>query len=360
MATHSKKARPGRTLVVLALLVVALFGAIGIGQWQDKTSFLPKFALDLEGGTQLVLTPQAVEGGAVDVKQIDQAIEIIRSRVDSSGVAEAEIARQGDRNIVVSIPGNPSQEDLDLVTKSAKMTFRTVLYVAGAQQAQNDGWWARAYPNPSYSPSASPSGDASADPAATATPDPAATPEASSTPEASPTPDESASAGSPAPSPTSKVDASTGNMPVPPDEAYAARLANGLDEAVVYPEVAEQYSYLLEGAEATVQQKVQSGLTEPVAQAQTVADQVNCQMVGSASGNEPSDPDKPLVTCDTSGQQAFILGPVMVQGSELVRANNSMATTQQGNTTGQWVVDIEFNSAGGKQFAEVTQKLDAT
>jgi preprotein translocase subunit SecD len=50
----------------------------------------------------------------------------------------------------------------------------------------------------------------------------------------------------------------------------------------------------------------------------------------------------------------------MVQGSELTNANNSMATTQQGNTTGQWVVDIEFNSAGGKQFGAVTETLDAT
>jgi preprotein translocase subunit SecD len=50
----------------------------------------------------------------------------------------------------------------------------------------------------------------------------------------------------------------------------------------------------------------------------------------------------------------------MVQGSELTSANNGMGTTQQGDTTGQWMVNIEFNSAGGKQFGAVTEKLNAT
>ncbi|MDR2113749.1 MAG: protein translocase subunit SecD [Bifidobacteriaceae bacterium] len=353
MATYSKKARPGRTLAFLAVLVVGLFGAIGVGFAQDKTGFLPKFALDLEGGTQLVLTPQSTEGNReVTTEQIDQAIDIIRSRVDSQGVAEAEIARQGNSNIVVSIPGNPSQEDLDLVTKSAKMTFRTVLYAAGAIPQNPASWSTRTFPNPSATPSPSPT--ASADPASPAaegeeTPAPDASPSAA----ASPAP----ATGVPVPKPTSKVNASTGNMPVPPDEAYTARLENGLNESVVYGEVIKQHESLLEGQEATVQSKTTGGVSEEVAKAQVIAESINCNIVGSSRGNEPSDPDKPLVTCDESGTGTYILGPVMVQGSELTNANNSMATTQQGNTTGQWVVNIEFNSAGGKQFAAVTQKL---
>jgi preprotein translocase subunit SecD len=353
--------------------VIALFGSIGIGSVAGKTGFLPKFALDLEGGTQLVLTPQASESNVqVTAEQIDQAIEIIRSRVDSSGVAEAEIARQGTSNIVVSIPGNPSQDDLDLVTKSAKMTFRTVLYVAGATPAQQDAWSTRYYPNPSYSPSPTPSAsEATLDPAQEGqTPEgetppgeegaeEGTTPETAPDSESSPTASASAAPSTSAPTPTSKVDASTGNMPVPPDEAYTARLDNGLDEVIVYGAIAHDYAKVLEGAESTVAQKTSQGLSEEAAKAQTVAETINCDMVGSSRGNAPSDPDRPLVTCDDSGQAAYILGPVMVQGSELKRAGNAMGTTQQGNTTGQWIVDIEFNSAGGKQFGAVTTKLDA-
>jgi preprotein translocase subunit SecD len=346
-------------LVTLAVLVVALFGVIGIGFVQGKTGFLPKFALDLEGGTQLVLTPQAIEANqSVNAEQIDQAINIIRSRVDSSGVAEAEIARQGSSNIVVSIPGNPSQEDLDLVTKSAAMTFRTVLYAAGVQAVQTEAWSQRYYPNPSYTPSESPAPEEIEDGAEPLEGEESPAPE--ETPAATESADPTAESATPAPTPTSKVDASTGNMPVPPDEAYTARLNNGLDDAIVYKSVAEQYSYLLDGAESTVESKVSGGLTEEAAQAQTIAEAMNCEMAGSARGNEPSNPDLPLVTCDESGTAAYILGPVMVQGSELTNANNGMATTQQGNTTGQWVVDIEFNSAGGKQFGAVTEKLNAT
>ncbi|HLS50262.1 MAG TPA: protein translocase subunit SecD, partial [Actinomycetaceae bacterium] len=62
-------------------------------------------------------------------QDVDQAIEIIRQRVDASGVAEAEIARQGQANIVVGLPGNPTQETLDLVRQSAQLRFRPVLEV---------------------------------------------------------------------------------------------------------------------------------------------------------------------------------------------------------------------------------------
>jgi preprotein translocase subunit SecD len=358
-------------LLVLVVLVILLFGAIGIGAAAGKTGFLPKFALDLEGGTELVLTPQASESNAqVTDEQLDQAKEIIEKRVNASGVTEAEVARQGSSNIVVSIPGDPSQESLDLVTKSAKMTFRTVLYVTGATPDQGEAWSTRYYPNPSYTPSPEPSaeegetgeegeegetGEEPSDGAETETGETTPTTEES----VEPSPTASSTSPSPAPTPTSKVDASTGNMPVPPDEAYTARLDNGLNDTIVYGAVAEEYAKLLEGAESTIAQKTATGITEEAAKAQTVAESINCSMVGSSRGNDPSDPDKPLVTCDEEGTAAYILGPVMVQGSELTKANNGMATTQQGNTTGQWIVDIAFNSAGGKQFGAVTTKLDA-
>ncbi|MDD9206171.1 protein translocase subunit SecD, partial [Georgenia sp. 10Sc9-8] len=75
----------------------------------------PNLALDLEGGTQLILTPVTEDGSEVTDEDVQQAIEIIRQRVDASGVSEAEITSQGDQNIVVGLPGTPSEETLDLV-----------------------------------------------------------------------------------------------------------------------------------------------------------------------------------------------------------------------------------------------------
>lgn len=52
---------------------------------------------------------------------------IIRQRVDSSGVAEAEITTQSGRNVVVSLPGTPSPETRALIQASADMNFRPVI-----------------------------------------------------------------------------------------------------------------------------------------------------------------------------------------------------------------------------------------
>jgi len=120
-----------RTLVTLAVLVTALLGTLLIGTRFSDASLTPKLALDLEGGTQVILRPVAQDGEQVTAEAIAQAIDIIRQRVDASGVAEAEITSQGGSsggtNIVVSLPGEPDQATLDLVRESAQMLFRPVL-----------------------------------------------------------------------------------------------------------------------------------------------------------------------------------------------------------------------------------------
>jgi preprotein translocase subunit SecD len=127
LAPSTRRRHPARTLLTLAVLTVAVFGAIFAGtRWSDAT-WTPKLALDLEGGTQLILAPVAEDESSVSSETIAQAIEVIRQRVDSSGVAEAEITSQGGSNIVVALPGRPSEETLDLVRTSAQMEFRPVL-----------------------------------------------------------------------------------------------------------------------------------------------------------------------------------------------------------------------------------------
>jgi preprotein translocase subunit SecD len=83
----------------------------------------PTLGLDLQGGVSVVLAPTE----EVESDTIDQAIEIIRNRVDALGVAEPEITRQGD-NILVQIPGVEDQERaLELVGTTAELRFRPVL-----------------------------------------------------------------------------------------------------------------------------------------------------------------------------------------------------------------------------------------
>ncbi len=126
-----RRPRPVRSLISLAIIAVLLAGVIFAGTKLSDASLTPKLALDLEGGTQIILTPQTEDGSTVTPDDINQAIEIIRQRVDASGVAEAEITRQGDQNIVVALPGEPSQETLDLVRRSAQLRFRPVIVAGG-------------------------------------------------------------------------------------------------------------------------------------------------------------------------------------------------------------------------------------
>jgi preprotein translocase subunit SecD len=100
---------------------------MGIGIATNNTDGTPLLALDLEGGTQMVLSPETSTGEDVTSEQMGQAVEIIRQRVDGTGVSEAEINTQGDNNVVVSMPGSPDEQTRELIQASANMEFRSVI-----------------------------------------------------------------------------------------------------------------------------------------------------------------------------------------------------------------------------------------
>jgi preprotein translocase subunit SecD len=131
MARSQSSRKALRSLTWLLVLVAGLFGINAAGVLWGGGSWTPKLALDLEGGTQIVLAPQLESGQKVTAEQMTQAVSIIRQRIDAAGVSEAEINTQGNNNIVVSIPGTPDDATLARIKASAKLDFRAVL-VAGA------------------------------------------------------------------------------------------------------------------------------------------------------------------------------------------------------------------------------------
>jgi preprotein translocase subunit SecD len=116
-----------KRLAWLGVIFAVFIGGNALAVWQNGGSWVPKLALDLQGGTQIILAPQLAESQTVTDEQLTQAVSIIRQRVDAGGVSEAEVSTQGGTNIVVSIPGTPDQATLDRIRSSAKLEFRPVL-----------------------------------------------------------------------------------------------------------------------------------------------------------------------------------------------------------------------------------------
>ena len=113
---------------LFSLIFIVVLAVAGIGGTLASGN-KPLLGLDLQGGVSVVLQP--VEDS--DPDSITQAIEIIRQRVDGLGVAEPEIARQGDA-IVVQLPGVKDRDRaLELVGQTAELRFRPVLQVIPPQ-----------------------------------------------------------------------------------------------------------------------------------------------------------------------------------------------------------------------------------
>ena len=119
--------RPVRTLAILGLILVSMVSLVFL---QDSKSL--QLGLDLRGGTSVTLQPRIAPGeeGGVTSEAIDQAVSIIRQRVDSLGVVESEVTAQGSgtsRQIVISVPGETGRRVVDLVGQTAELRFRQVL-----------------------------------------------------------------------------------------------------------------------------------------------------------------------------------------------------------------------------------------
>lgn len=117
--------RPWRRLGVLALLIAVIFSSVAL-----LDVWTPRLGLDLKGGTSITLTAQTPEGDAPSRESMEQAVEIIRQRVDGAGVAESEINTQGESNIVVSMPDVGQDELVALVGQTAELEFRPVRGIA--------------------------------------------------------------------------------------------------------------------------------------------------------------------------------------------------------------------------------------
>ncbi len=260
MAENNVRRSASRRLLWLLVIILGLTGLVGWANVSDQPNaeWSPKLALDLEGGTEIILAPSVLDGERATEEQLQQAVEIIRQRVDASGVAEARVATQGNQNIVVSIPGTPDPNTLQLIRASAKLEFRPVLTTSASTPTEEVGGLDEEGQQLEDSPSIEPQ--------------------------------------------------------------------NASDPSWITPAVQNEF------------------------------DTLDCSQDFREAG-QVDDPNRPLVTCDTSLTQKYILGPVEVEGANIADATSGTVTTSTGASTNEWAVNIEFDADGTERFSQVTSRL---
>lgn len=150
MATSTPVRHAWRALTGLLAITALLFGINALGVYVfGQSSWTPALALDLQGGTQIVLEAQTEDGADPSAEQMEQAVTIIRQRVDASGVGEAEVTTQAGNQIVVQIPGQADEETRNRIEASAQLQLRAVLYAGDpATEFVGDDGNATPYPTP--------------------------------------------------------------------------------------------------------------------------------------------------------------------------------------------------------------------
>ncbi|HUZ36735.1 MAG TPA: protein translocase subunit SecD [Streptosporangiaceae bacterium] len=343
----SNASRPGRMLAVLgALIVVLLLAIVGSdvaspGAWSSK--FQVHLGLDLTSGTTAALKAVPVKGTPLTQARMDQAIQIMIARVNSTGVTEAQVEQQGTDVINVSAPGKNSQSIVGLVRRTAELQFRQVLLLApnsatAATPAPTPS--ASASPTPSSSPSASASPAASASASASAhaaglpgAAAPGAPREmarrarsltgATASPSATPSPSASASA-----SPTSSPAASATPAPTSPSGTSTWQQAQG-DAALVSPAVRAQFNKL------------------------NCANKNWQQQVGYAPGAY-NDTKIQTVSC---ARENGVLFKLALDRPKVVGDMVASASATPQNTSTDWQVQLNFHSNGTTAFGQLTTQM---
>ena len=299
---------PLRTLSVLVLLIVGLYGLLGAVSTWGTAQRTPKLGLDLSGGTQMILTPKVASGQPPTDGQILKAVDIIRARVNGSGVTEAEVSTQGGKDIVISLPGTPDPATVSSLQKSSQLSMRATLVQVST--------------TPTPVPTAT--GPSPLKPTGTATSSPKVSSPATTAPKSG-FPPALTAATTPAPTATPKAGTPTA-APTTATPATGAKPKNPSDLAWVTPALEKQLAEL------------------------------NCSDPKSVEAIVDN-PAEPMVTCDANDPLKYILGPAEVFGTTITNATSGQQTTQGGSTSGVWEVRLDFNSEGTKQFCDLTSRI---
>ncbi|PKY69721.1 protein translocase subunit SecD [Brevibacterium ravenspurgense] len=323
MSASDKKARPGRSFAVLGIFSALLAGLVALGVVFSSATWAPKLALDLEGGTSIILEPQ-IEDQQITKEQLEQAVEIIRQRVDSTGVSEAEISTQGDRNIVVNLPGNPDEKTRNLVRSSAQLSFRRVAFVGPPESAaaQEEQQKEQEDANKKKSEGLS---DEDKKRIEDLIGDQKGEQEDGDAPQGGGTA-------------TAPADGEDGKEPA--EDKPSAAPKDSKEDADKHP----RFDPMTDTSWQS--QKVMKEFTE-----------LDCTDPANRTGGKQTPADEVVVECAQDGSAKFVLGPVELSGEHVKDASYGFETSSSGQQTNRLAVTMEFDEVGRKVFGEITQTI---
>jgi len=312
VASPNAPVHPARYLGLFLALLVGVYLLVFLTG--DKKAE-PKLGIDLQGGTRVTLTARTPDGSRPSQDALNQAQQIIASRVNGLGVSGSEVVIDGD-NLVITVPGNDSNEARNL-GQTARLYIRPVIHSIAAQQAQQPG--EQAGPAQGGPPAGQPGGQPQV-PNAPLAPAPAEqgavpgeqqpAPESPLTPQPRPYPE------APPPSP-----APPGPSPKPEEKDLAQRIT---DEKALRQSTEQQIQILALQFQAT-----------------------RCNDEDVLAGND--DPNLPLVTCSTDHSQVYLLDKSIISGEQIKNASSGMDTQR-----GEYIVQVEFKPDAAATWADFT------
>jgi len=345
VASSSSPVHPYR---YLALFLVALVGLYLLVFLTGNKDAKPKLGIDLQGGTRVTLTARTPDGSKPTRDALDQALQIISSRVNGLGVSGSEVVIDGD-NLVITVPGNDGNEARNL-GQTARLFVRPVIGqpipveavnkkpAAGAPGAPGAPPGAPGAPPPAGAPGAPSSGAPAAPPGAAPIPPSSPPAPASPAPQPRPYPME------PPPSPTPSSAAPTPSPAPPPAAGPSSAPATPGAPAPPPgpPDPRQDLAARIKFEKELRQSKNQNLLLISV---QYMAGR--CDQEDILAGND--DPELPLVTCSQDHKYVYILDKSIISGDQIKDATSGF--DQQ---SGAYVVDLEFKDDAATTWGDFT------
>jgi preprotein translocase subunit SecD len=298
-------------LITLITALVLSWGSMIVTQ---ALGISPRLGLDLQGGFSVLLeAPEGTDTGVLDV-----AVDVIRRRIEAlGGVQEPEVAVSGLRSIEVQLPGvTDRQRALDAVGTTGQLAFRPVL------EANSYGVSPLLIAALDYQDS------------------------------------------------TTTTSTTTATTTTVPGETTTTTAADGSSTTSASTTTAEAGTTTTTTAPAEppdLTPVLPAGITV-CDQEQPLNEQPGC-VDGETGLTLSDDPAKEAWLADSDTGEVFHCAPARVLGSDL--ADAQAAFIQQGASgagvpfgvstggVGQWVVSLDFNSAGADKFEAVTKELAA-